>query len=136
MNTTRSESSLPASQMTDEELAQRAAEVAVSWVRADSPLSKNQGWELVGLQYPGSAQGEMYVWRRVWAWEQQLAQALADADDSEEGHGRVAAARSEAISQMRDMLLSGIRSGEQFNKFSFHPVDPRTRLHTFIGRSQ
>lgn len=136
MNHVPSRPTAQASETTDEELAQLAAEMATSWVSAGTPLSKNQGWDLVGLQYAGSAQGEMHAWRRVGAWEQHLVQVLAADDGSEEARGRVAVARSEAVSQMRDMLLSGIRSAEQLNRTWINSIDPRAELRAFISRSQ
>lgn len=122
--------------MSDEELAQRAAEVATSWVSADTPLSQAQGWDLVGLQYAGSAQGEMHAWDRVGAWQQQLVQALRAADDSAEECGSIPAARSQAVAQMRDLLLTGIRSADQLNKTWIISTDPRAGLRAFISRSQ
>ncbi|WP_327187172.1 hypothetical protein [Streptomyces sp. NBC_01334] len=136
MNKAPSQLTAQACEMTDEELARQAAEVATDWVSADTPLSQDQGWHLVGLQYAGSAQGEMHTRDRVGAWRQQLVQALKAADGSAEGAGRIATARSEAVAQMRDMLLDGIRSAEQLNKTWISPTDPRAALRAFISRHQ
>lgn len=123
-----------ACEMTDEELAQQAAQVAAGWVSADTPLSQDQGWHLVGLQYAGSAQGEMHTWDGVRAWQQQLVQALKAADGSADSAGRIATARSEAVAQMRDKFLAGIRSAEQLNKTWISSTDPRAALRAFISR--
>lgn len=124
--------------MTDEELAQRAAELATSWISATIPLSQTQGWQLVALQHAGSGHQEMRVWEVVETWARQLAAVLATADDSDEGRDRVARARSEAESRMRDMVLAGIRGAELFNSEREEPrrVDPRARLREFISRNR
>ncbi|MEU6091675.1 hypothetical protein ABZ865_33885 [Streptomyces sp. NPDC047085] len=136
MNAAPSQTPASASETSDEELAQRAAEVATSWVSADISLSKEQEWDLVALQHAGSSQGEMHAFDRICAWQRQLVQRLAAAGDSAEGRDCAAEARSEAVSQMRDMFLSGIRSAEWLNKTRIHPVDPRAELRALISRSR
>ncbi|MFI1507816.1 hypothetical protein [Streptomyces sp. NPDC020597] len=121
---------------TCEELARQAAELVTSRVSAGAPLSQDQQWELVGLQNTGSAQGEMHAFARLGAWQRQLAEALESADGSEEGRDRVRAARSEAVSQMRDMLLSGIPSAERLGRSKSPTTDPRAQLRSFIGRNR
>ncbi|GGV20043.1 hypothetical protein GCM10010260_70120 [Streptomyces filipinensis] len=124
------------SRMTDEELAQRAAELATSWVSATSALSQTRGWALVGLQHSGSGHMEMYAWAALETWERQLAEALATAG-SDEGCERIARAKEQAVRQMRDLLLDGIRRAEQLygRREEPHRVDPRARLRDFISRN-
>lgn len=122
--------------MTDEELAQQAADMVTSWVSVENPMSVEEGWRVAGLQNTGSSQGEMRAFDRVGAWRQQLLQVLAAADDSEQGCTRVARARSEAVSQMREMFLSGIRSTEELNEIWTYPTDPRAELRAFISRGR
>ncbi|MDX2604196.1 hypothetical protein PV379_26635 [Streptomyces caniscabiei] len=128
-------------EVTDHELARRAAELAVGWVSAATSLSKDrqdQGWQLVALQHSGSGHMEMYAWEAVETWERRLAETLATADDSAEDCARIARAKEEAVSQMRDMLLSGIRTAEQLNahREEAHRVDPRADLRRFISRNE
>ncbi|MEH0509625.1 hypothetical protein QA942_29325 [Streptomyces sp. B21-106] len=134
MNDTPSRQSAGPVETTCEELAQRAAEMATGWVCADNPLSQDRRWELVGLQNPGSAQGEMHAFDRLGAWQRQLVRVLASADDSEEGRDRVRVARSEAVAQMRDLLLCGIPSAERLHSPWSTSTDPRAQLRSFIGR--
>ncbi|MGW0367274.1 hypothetical protein [Streptomyces sp. NPDC002990] len=133
----------PCSVGTDEELAWRAAALATAWVCPGTPLSQRQGWDLVGLQHMGSAQGETYAWGRVLKWERRLAEALTCAevptvDDDAGGvmsRHRLAEARRVATSAMRDMLLAGIASGEQTNQIwrNGSGPDPREELRAFIA---
>ncbi|MER6523413.1 hypothetical protein ACFWHQ_37605 [Streptomyces sp. NPDC060334] len=133
----------PHSGATDEELSWTAAALATAWVSPAAPLSKSRGWDLVGLQHMGSAQGEMYAWRRVLRWERQLVEALTAADvpsgdDGGEGASsrhRAAEARGAATSAMRDMLLAGITDGEQTNQIWGNSMgrDPRDELRAFIA---
>ncbi|MDQ0964279.1 hypothetical protein QFZ66_008157 [Streptomyces sp. B4I13] len=134
MNATPSRPTGETAGPTDEELARRVAELATSWVSADTPLSQDRRWDLVGLQNAGSAQGEMHAFDRLGAWQRQLVHVLASADDSEEGRARVRAARSEAVSQMRDMLLTGIRSAESLDNSLSTSTRRRAQLRSFIGR--
>ncbi|MFD8020764.1 hypothetical protein ACFV6G_10095 [Streptomyces lavendulae] len=118
----------------DEELAAMAAELVTSWVSASTPLTESQGWTIVGLQHMGSGQGEMYAWGKLGTWEQQLAAVLAAADGSEESRHRVREAKRAAISEMRDMLLAGIPSGERTNRIWRNGLgpDPREQLRRFV----
>ncbi|MFE7837940.1 hypothetical protein ACFU53_18410 [Streptomyces sp. NPDC057474] len=127
--------------MTDDELAQRAAELAVGWVSAATSLSRDRqdrGWQLVALQHPGSGHTEMWAWEAVETWERRLSETLATADDSDEGRARIARAKGEAASQMRDMLLSGIRTAEHLNpqREEARRADPRADLRRFISRNE
>ncbi|MEU6091679.1 hypothetical protein ABZ865_33905 [Streptomyces sp. NPDC047085] len=63
MSDTPSQPTAPASGMTDEDLAQQAAELVTSWA-VDTPLSMDEGWALIGLQNMGSSQGEMHAFDR------------------------------------------------------------------------
>ncbi|MFG2296067.1 hypothetical protein [Streptomyces sp. NPDC048603] len=124
-----------AQQETLEELARQAAELATGWVSADAPLTESQGWALVGLQYAGSAQGEMYVWGRVGAWEKALAEVLATGDGTEESRRRIEEARERATGDMRDMLLRAIPKGDPADGGSWYGrlPDPGEALRRFIA---
>ncbi|MEE1763850.1 hypothetical protein [Streptomyces sp. SP18BB07] len=141
MNSPEPQTPSAPSEVTDPELAQRAAELAVGWVSAVTSLSKDrqdQGWQLVALQHSGSGHMEMYAWGAVETWERRLAETLATADDSAEGRARIARAKEDTVSQMHDMLLSGIRTAEQLNthREEAHQVDPRADLRRFISRNE
>ncbi|MER6391536.1 hypothetical protein ABT236_24110 [Streptomyces sp. NPDC001523] len=133
----------PHSGATDQELSWNAAVLATAWVSPATPMSENQGWDLVGLQHMGSAQGEMYAWNRVLRWQRQLVEALttADAPSGDDGgrgtssRHRAAEARGAATSAMRDMLLAGITAGEQTNQIWGNGTgrDPRDDLRAFIA---
>ncbi|MEU6663646.1 hypothetical protein [Streptomyces sp. NPDC046821] len=139
MNDAPSQLPTPAHEMTDEELAEYAAEVVTGWVTVEHPLTMDEGRTLVYLQNMGSSQGEMYALDRVGGWQQDLLRELAaaaDADDPEEGRARMARARSAAVTQMREWLLSGIRYAEELNKKRAHPSDPRANLRAYIARGR
>ncbi|MFG2235810.1 hypothetical protein ACGFNX_38415 [Streptomyces sp. NPDC048723] len=118
----------------DAELAWKAAELATAWVSVSTPLTKSQGWTLVGLQHMGSGQGEMYAWNKVGAWQRQLTEVLAADDGSEESRHRVTAAKRAATSAMRDMLLAGITAGVATNQIWSDGLgpDPREELRRFV----
>ncbi|KIF00448.1 hypothetical protein PL81_41145 [Streptomyces sp. RSD-27] len=65
--------------------------MATSWVTGSTPLTENQGGDLVGLQHMGSEQGEEYAWRQVGAWNRKLSDVLAADDGSGDSRHRVAA---------------------------------------------
>ncbi|ATZ29269.1 hypothetical protein ACFZBM_30460 [Streptomyces lavendulae] len=120
----------------DEELARRAAELVTAWVSTSTPLTESQGWTIIGLQHMGSAQGEMYAWGKLGTWEQQLTAVLAADDGSEESGHRVREAKRAATSDMRDMLLAGIPSGERTNRIWRNGLgpDPREELRRFVEK--
>lgn len=39
--------------------------MATAWTMAEGPRTEEQGWKLVGLQRPGSAQEEAHTWEQV-----------------------------------------------------------------------
>lgn len=130
------EAAHPLDTRSDEELARTAAELVTTWVSANTPLTESQGWKVVGLQHMGSAQGEMYAWGKLGTWEQQLTAVLAADDGSEESRHRVREAKRAATSDMRDMLLAGIPSGEQTNQIWRKGLgpDPREELRRFVEK--
>ncbi|MER6158735.1 hypothetical protein ABT147_24815 [Streptomyces sp. NPDC001868] len=81
---------------------------------------------------------EMHAWEAVETWEVRLAETLATADDSGEGRARIGRAKGEAASQMRDMLLAGIRTAEHLNpqREEARRADPRADLRRFISRNE
>jgi hypothetical protein len=121
--------------MTDEQLAEWAAELAMSWISPTTPLSQTQGWKLVALQHSGSGHMEMYAWEKVTTWERELAETLATADDTQEGRDCIARAKERAVTRMRDLFLDGIRSAENPRTHwgTQHRVDPRAELREFIS---
>ncbi|MFK0016945.1 hypothetical protein [Streptomyces sp. NPDC091027] len=119
----------------DVQLATRAAELATSWVSADTPLTDVQGWKLVALQHAGSAHMEMFMWDAVRAWERKLATVLAEEDGTPESRERSAHARATAMTAMRDMVLRGIPRGRRVNDIwrDGEGPDPREELRQFVA---